>query len=418
MSKRSAPTTGILMSAVLLMAANALFAERINLEVYASRFDSIPLAVIDFKSLGGALAKDFPWQIIAEDLAWTGRFNVLRLEKPDSARMASSNIGVLINGSYSVSGNNVKVSCCFLDAGTRDTLLGRKYEGDLKALRAMAHKFSNEMVEVVLGEKGPFTRKIVYVKDEGRTKNLWSMDYDGYNQRAITNSPTINIFPTFADSTTIIWCSYLRGKPDLYKGSIVTGKSDIFMYSRYVTASPNISSIDGRVVFASSRNGNMDIFICEPDGSNSKQITFTKAVDTSPSWSPNGAQIAFISDRSGSPQVYVMDIDGSNQKRITFEGSYQDSPAWSPKGDKIAYQSQKDWKFDIWLVNPDGSNAAQVTTCPGNNEYPTWSPEASHIAFSSGRGSATDIYVVRADGSDLRRISQAGNAKMPDWSHF
>jgi TolB protein len=409
-------------TAILLLSIGAMcgiFAAKFNLDLYASKFDSIPIAVLPFANKGAAvLDTNRPWQVIGDDLAFSGRFNVLRADKPDTAAYAANNVGVQIDGEYTLTGNTIVLDCFLRDAAAGEQIVGRKYQGDLKHLRTMAHRFANEMMEIMLGEKGYFTSLIVYVRDDGKNKNLWIMDYDGGNQRAITNAAGINIFPSFADSSSVIWTSFLRGKPDLYKGNIVTGRSEIFMYSRYVTTSPSVSTVDGRIVFASSRNGNMDIYVCEPDKSGLKQITFNKAVDTSPCWSPNGYQVAFCSDRAGSPQIYVMDADGANVKRLTFEGNYADSPAWSPKGDRIAYQMQTDWKFDIWTIGVNGANPVKVTTCPGSNEYPTWSPDGSHIAFSSGRGGAIDMCVVRADGTDLQRITKSGQAKMADWSHF
>ena len=138
-------------------------------------------------------------------------------------------------------------------------------------------------------------------------------------------------------------------------------------------SSPDVSPVDGTVAYASSKNGNLDIYTCNPDGTNVKQLTAHYGVDTSPSWSPNGYQIAFTSDRSGNPHIYVMDAEGGNQRRLTFEGKYADSPAWSPKGDKIAFQMMgENGSFDIYTIAPDGSKLTKVTNMPGNNEYPTW----------------------------------------------
>ncbi len=394
-------------------------AARIDLQAYASSFDSIPIAVLDFRPLSGAsLTGDEPWKVVADDLEFSGRFVVVRTARVDTALFAANNVGIFVDGEYSVSDNAVTLDCYIHDVVSLDLVVGKKYKGEERHLRSMAHRYSNHLMEMLLGEHGPFESKIVFVQDKGPTKNLVIMDFDGHNEKQLTTSTWVNVFPAFVDSNTMVWTSFYRGKPDIYKGSIATGKYEIFVYSRFVDTSPSYSPIVGRVAYASSRNGDLDIYTCNLDGSDKKQLTHHRAIDTSPCWSPNGYQIAFTSDRSGQPQIYVMDVDGVNTKRLTFQGKYQDSPAWSPKGDKDAYTSFQNGKFDIWTINPDGSEAKQVTNVAGNNEYPAWSPDASHIAFSSTRGGKSDIYAVRPDGTGVKRLSSVGNAKMPDWSRF
>ncbi len=396
-----------------------LFAGQVDLQSYASGFDSIPIAVMQFRSLNDNVIKtNHPWTVIADDLEFGGRFFVTRSAKVDSLEFREKQIGIFIDGEYSVKGNKVVLDCYLHDATTMDLLVGKKYQGELKYLRSMAHRYANQIYDMLLGEQGPFESKILYVKDKGKTKHLHIIDYDGFNQRKLTSRGQVNVFPAFIDSNAIIWTSFLRGKPDLYVGSTSTGSFKIFVYSRYVETSPAASPILDKIVYSSSRAGNLDIYTCDRNGKNRKRLTFKRSIDTSPCWSPNGYHIAFTSDRSGQPQIYVMDADGVNTRRITFEGSYQDSPAWSPKGDRIAYSSLRNNKFDIWLVNTDGSLGAQVTSIPGNNEYPAWSPDASHIVFVSTRGGKSNLYSVRPDGTDLKQITRSGNAKMPDWSKF
>jgi len=404
----------------VLWLVTAAAAEKISLESYASGIDTVPVAVLPFKPAAGSgpLGKDLPWQVIADDLEFSCRFSVLRVDKVDSAVFAQKGIGIFIDGEYSVSGGGVVIDCYIRDALSFDLLLGKKYRGELQYMRGMAHRFSNQLVEILFGEKGVFETKIVYVHDETNTKNLYLVDYDGYNRKRLTNTPTYNLFPSFIDSTNIVWTAYLRGKPDLYKGSIETGKSAIFVYSRAVQTSPAYSPIENKFAYASSKPGNMEIFTCDADGTNQRRLTFSGGIDTSPCWSPNGYQIAFISDRAGNPNVYIMDSEGANSRRLTFEGNWQDSPAWSPRGDRIAFTSRRDGKFDIYTVGPDGSGETRITAKPGNNQYPAWSADGMHLVFASESSGRSDLFLVRHDGSGLRQITTGGMSRMPDWSHF
>jgi TolB protein len=386
--------------------------------VYATNLDTVPIAMLPFQAKGGTtLTRDLPWQIVGNDLEFCGRFKVLRADKVDSAVFAQNRIGLYIDGEYTVEGSMVTIDCYIHDAVSREQLVGKKYKGELGYLRTMSHRFSNQIVEMIFGDRGFFESKIVFVRKEGINKNLFVMDFDGQEQRRLTNTNTVNVFPAFMDSNTIVWTSFLRGKPDIYKGSTTTGKSQVFLYSRYIQTSPAVSTVVGKIAYACSKTGNLEIYTCDLDGGNATRLTFTKSINTSPCWSPNGYQIAFTSDRSGSPQIYVMDADAANVRRLTFNGKYQDSPAWSPKGDRIAYSSQVDGKFDIWTIEPDGSHATRITSSGGANVYPAWSADGSMIIYANTSGGKSDIFAVRSDGSKPTRITSGGISDMPDWSH-
>jgi TolB protein len=404
----------------IIVPAAAGAAEKFDLEGYASRFDSIPIGVIKFKSTNGnALKENFPWDIIENNLDICGKFGVVSRPEFDSAFFAEKGIGIYVDGQYTLSGNTVQIECNLRDVATRSLLVGKRYKGDVAALRNMVHRYSNEMVELLFADKGIFESRILYVKTDGSNKNIAIMDFDGYNRTKLTNDNVINIFPTFADKSTVLWTSYKRGKPDIYRGSITAGSSKIFIEDKAMAVSPDASSIDGTVAFASSQSGSLNIYTCAADGSRRRQLTFSKGTDTAPSWSPNGYQIAFTSDRAGGPQIYVMDATGSNQRRVTFEGRYNDAPAWSPKGDKIAYASQgENYQFNIWTVAPDGSDAKMVAGLPGLSESPTWSPDGTLIAFVNTNGGRSDIYIVKHDGTRLRKMTNTGDIKMPKWSAF
>ena len=392
-------------------------AERVSLESYAHNLDSLAIAVLPFRSLiHKPIGADEPWKVIADDLDFSGRFMVTSSASFDSALFTQKNIPIYIDGDYAVNGSFVVMDAYLRDVRTREPIAEKRLNGEVASLRALAHRFSNEVVEMLFNDKGIFESKICFVRDEGAVKNIMVMDYDGRHQMQFTNNKSTNIFPAFADSATILWTSYLRGQPDIFKGSLTSKKIKLIASGRFIETSPAVSLIDGRVAFASSRDGNMEIYVCEADGSSVKRLTFNKAIDTSPCWSPNGFQIAFTSDRGGSPQIYVMDADGANVRRLTYEGNYQDSPAWSPKGDKIAYMSQSGGPFEIWVIQTDGTNAFQVTTNPGSNEYPAWSADGAHIVFSCKMGTKTDLYTIKPDGTHLKKLTGMGNAKMPDWS--
>ena len=395
-------------------------AEKFDLEVYASKFDSIPIGIVDFQSTNGKIIDEFkPGSVISGDLDFCGRFHVVPKPVYDSASFVGENVGIYIDGDYTLDGNSVILNCNLRDVTSRELIISKKYKGESRFLRSMAHRYCNEVVEMLFGDKGIFESRFVFVSTRANGKNIAIMDFDGFNQQVLTSNGVINLFPAFTNKTGVVWTSYLKGRPNLYSASILDGSTKPFLSSRGIETSPDVSPIDGTIAYASSKSGNLDIYTCNADASGVKQLTATYGVDTAPSWSPNGYQITFTSDRSGNPQIYIMDADGANQRRITYESKYTDSPAWSPRGDKIAYMNMNEQgRFDIWVINTDGSSATKITSMSGNCENPTWSPDGSLIAFNNILGANSNLFVVKPDGNRLRQVTSSGDVKMADWSGY
>lgn len=392
-------------------------AENLALTSFASNEGGLAIAILPFTNDSGeTIVKDKPWEIIAADLDFSPRFSAFKLETADSTKFKENGIALFINGNYKVVGDTIDLEVFLYDASTSELVVGKKFHFAKKSSRAIAHRFSNILVDQLYSEKGPFTSKILFTRRNGNNKDIWIMDYDGHNSKKITKGG-LNIMPAFIGSSDFVWVSFKRGKPDIYTGSLKNGKNRALIYSRKVETSPEYSSITGKIVYSSSTSGNMEIYTVNRDGSDKKKVTNSTAIDASPTWAPNGASIAFISDRSGAPQLYTMDPDGGNVVRLTFRGRYHDAPSWSPDGKTIAFTSQRDGKFDIYTITIDGKTEQLVSgLAPGSNRYPVWSPDGSHILFVSTRGGRSNLYSVSIDGKVVKQITNDGKSEMPDWS--
>ncbi len=183
-----------------------------------------------------------------------------------------------------------------------------------------------------------------------------------------------------------------------------------------------------QIVFASDRNGNMEIYVMDIDGKNSRNLTNNRHADRSPSWSPDGKRIVFTSQRDGNMEIYVMDADGSNPRRLTENPNNDQFPGWSPDGERIAFMSDRDGAdlhFDIYVMDADGDNPQNLTNNDFDERYPEWSPDGKRITFSSRRdghfrnafGITDEIYVMDADGDNQQRLTDNnGWDWFPSWS--
>lgn len=323
---------------------------------------------------------------------------------------------LLIRSAYSIKGEELTVEFRLFDVLNRKLMTTKRYLGRKNELRRFAHSFADEVLLVITGEKGCFTSRIAYVSTRTGNKEISVMDWDGHNPLPLTRNGSINMNPDFSpDGREIIFTSYKRGNPDLYRRALSHTAEIPLSNRKGLNITGTWSPDGGRIALALSKDGDAEIYTIAKDGSNPVRLTVSHSLEVYPTWSPDAKQIAFVSDRLGKPQIFVMDADGGNVRRLTTSGGYNVNPRWSPKGDRIAY-SRSQGGFQIYSIRKDGTDDTQLTS-EGSNENPSWSPDGRFITFSSIRGGGQGIYIMRADGSGQTRVSRGkGNSSQPAWS--
>lgn len=139
------------------------------------------------------------------------------------------------------------------------------------------------------------------------------------------------------------------------------------------SASNQTQAPQGKIVFHSSRDGNMEIYMMNADGTNLVRLTNHPANGCYPSISKDGRKIVFVSDRDGNSEIYRMDSDGSNVARITNHPAIDTEPSISSDGTKIAFVSNRDSYGEIYIVDANGSNLQRVTNDPKTIKHnPRW----------------------------------------------
>lgn len=324
----------------------------------------------------------------------------------------------LVKGSVSQEGeNNLALDMKVYDVQSRKPYFSKIYKGPRKSFRAMAHQFSKDFMEMVIGEKGVMRTRIAFIGKSAGKKELFIMDYDGHEQKQVTFDKSMALFPQWNQKNDmIVFTTYRYRNPDLYAIDLRTGVR--YPVSRKLGANTTGEwSPDGKkIAYAFSKGLGTNIYICNADGTDPRQITNGgNTINTNPTWSPDGSQIAFTSDRAGMPQIYIMGSDGGNARRVSFRGSYNDGAHWSPKGDQIVFAMGNGTSFDIAVLNMAG-NTVSTLTDNGSNHTPSWSPDGKHITFSSTRTALNQIYIMNANGGNLTAVtSMPGGAFSPSW---
>ena len=355
-----------------------------------------------------------PDVVVRADLDFSGRTKIV--DPPaglwDSAFFAQKGVAAVVMGTaVRGAGGEVELRFKLLDATTRDLLAEKVYTGRQKDLRRLAHRFSDDAIFQLFGERGIASTRIAYVRGKDAHKEIWTMDYDGFGSTPWTKNGSINLSPVWDRGGALVWSSYM-GKDGAHLWRQEIGQKAMrFLPSvpgMQISASP--SPIDGELALAVSLDGQTEIFRSHPNG-RPVRLTYSPALEVSPTWSPNGYEIAFSSDRTGAPQVYVIDREGSNLRRLTWVGGYNDQASWSPMGDRIAFARQAG-DFQVLTIAPDGSDEKWL----GVGEQPKWSPDGRHIVFIRRNGSRSDLWTCNADGSSPKQLTFSGDASQPAWS--
>lgn len=364
-------------------------------------------------------------KVLESDLLLSRHFNVAVAENTSYKFDLESqfeywipkNISVLLVGTISIEEENISLEVKLYDAESREIIWEDIYHEKIIDYRYLAHKINDEIVRRFTGEEGIACTKIVFSNDSTKFKEIYIVDYDGYNLKRLTKDNRLNILPKWIpDSAQIMYTSYLYNNPDLFVIDILKNKRRALSTIQGLN-SPAAFSPDRRELAATlSRGVYPNLYILSKKGAVLRRLTEGKHIDTSPAYSPNGKELAFISDRAGYPQLYIMDLDGANLRRISTKGNC-DSPIWSPQGDKIAFTMKYDDNFDIFLYNIPRKRVIRLTEGKGNNENPSWSPDGRFIVFSSTRSGKSEIYIMGMDGTETRKlVDMSGSSFTPSWS--
>jgi len=344
---------------------------------------------------------------------------------------APASAQLLAFGNFTVNATNVEIQAWLNDVrdASLPPVIGKVYRGEAteQQVRTFAHQFADEIIGKLSGGlPGIAATQIAFVSNRNGNKEIWAMDYDGENQRQLTQIHTISLTPRWSpDASRIAFTCFAQpGSSSVLTAQIcvystLTNHLISWPHFRGTNSSPSWSPDGSQLMFMSSMLGNPELFITDSSGQRPKRLTFSNGSNTSPSWNPKtGLQVAFVSDRGGIPQLYTMNSDGSSQAKVDLpDMGYVIDPAWSPNGQLLAFSWRRpNGNYDIYVMEIVTRQLVELTRDVGRNERPSWAPDGRHLVFESTRTGTRQIWSMIADGTQARQLTKQGQNESPNWS--
>ena len=201
-------------------------------------------------------------------------------------------------------------------------------------------------------------------------------------------------------------------------GKIVKQLTALTGYDAEATVSPK----KDKIVFTSTRNGDLDLYVMDLQGKHVKQITHELGYDGGAFFSPDGKKIVFRASRFDTEEqkkeyldylkqglvaptqmeIFVCNTDGSGLKQITHLGKANWAPFYHPSGKKIIFSSNykgtRGFQFNLFMIHEDGTGLEQITYDSVFDAFPMFSPDGKRIIFSSNRNNGgthnTNLFVA------------------------
>ena len=412
------------------------------IDVNRARTDPIPIAIPTLAGSGGDSARighDIA-NVITNNLSHSGLFRPIdpaafinataEGDVPNFQNWKVIGAQALVTGRVeSQGGDKVRVEFRLWDVLPGQQIQGTAYTTTVSNWRRIAHIISDVIYERLLGEKGYFDTRIVYIAGSGprdrRVKRLAIMDQDGANNRFLTDGGFLALTPRFHPTRDeIAFMSYLNNKPRVYLFDLGSGRQQLLGNFDGITLSPRFAPDGSSIIMAQTTpSGGSVIMSVGLGGGGARRLTEGGAIDVSPCYSPDGRQIVFNSDRGGDQQLYVMGADGGGVRRISFGQGRYATPVWSPRGDLIAFTRFGGGSFAIGVMRPDGSGERILSEsyyCEG----PTFAPNGRVIMFwretpsrdSRGSGFSARLHSIDVTGFNERAVGTPTDASDPAWS--
>jgi len=187
-------------------------------------------------------------------------------------------------------------------------------------------------------------------------------------------------------------------------------------------AEPTVSPKGDKIVFTSMRSGDLELYTCDLNGENVIQITDELGYDGGAFFSNDGQKIIFRASRPKTKkekeeytdllkeglvqptnmELFICNADGTDLRQLTNLGGANWAPFFHPSDQKVIFssnhKSERGFPFNLYLINIDGTGLEQITFDNTFDAFPVFSNDGKKLVFSSNRNNGdtrdTNIFIV------------------------
>ena len=232
--------------------------------------------------------------------------------------------------------------------------------------------------------------------------------------RPVTSGSAWTSSPSWSpDGREIIFAAGPWGLPQLWRVAETGNPAPLRLAFSDGHANEPVVSRRGQLAY-SERSTDANIWRTElsPAGEAAgapKPFAASTLSDSSPSFSPDGKRVVFASDRGGNREIWICDADGSNTIQLSsLRAPIAGSPSWSPDSSRVVFDANPDGQFHLYTTAASGGVVRRLTNAPGDEAHGRWSPDGRWIYFMSSRSGQRQIWKIPANGGEALQVTRNG----------
>jgi len=219
----------------------------------------------------------------------------------------------------------------------------------------------------------PDGRYLAYI-DFSSGRSVLSIRNLGERKTASVGNSGVSIDPAWRSGSEVAATLSFDGNQQIYLVKTDGTLSRRLTNSRSIDISPAFSPDGSKMAFVSSRNGLPQIFIQDIQSGQVKRLTFSGRYNTQPSWSPAGDKIAYTTwEKNGEINIFTVNADGSGLMQLTRRCGENICPSWSPDGQMIVFSSNRSGKQKLYTMDSKGDKQRALLQVDGQQTQPSWS---------------------------------------------